>query len=103
MVRRRTVGRPARQEPIPITKIPDEADLTEEQRAALKYRRMRDLNNEASRKCRKNRKAKNNQADSLLEEEMAKNKKLNDIVLKMEAELKALKITLAKKGCLPNA
>jgi len=100
VVKRKTVGRPARQGPIPITEIP-EAGLTEEQKAALKYRRMRDLNNEASRKCRKNRKAKINQADSLLEEERAKNDKLRDMLQRMEAEMEALKSSLAKKGINP--
>jgi len=101
VVKRKTVGRPARQGPIPITEVP-EAGLTEEQKAALKYRRMRDLNNEASRKCRKNRKAKMSQADSLLQEEKAKNEQLRDKVQKMEAEFNDLKSFLAKKGLLPQ-
>merc|ERR1712110_229787 len=99
-VKRKTVGRPARLGPIPITEIP-EAGLSEEKKAALKYRRMRDLNNEASRKCRKNRKAKINQADSLLEEERAKNDKLRDMLQRMEAEMEALKSSLAKEGINP--
>merc|ERR1711976_702346 len=100
VVKRKTVGRPARQGPIPITEVP-EAGLTEEQKAALKYRRMRDLNNEASRKCRKNRKAKMYQADTLLQEEKAKNEKLTHILQRMEAEKHPLKCSLAEKGILP--
>merc|ERR1712051_291755 len=100
--KKKTVGRPARQEPIMITEVP-EAGLTKEQRQALKYRRMRDLNNEASRKCRKARKAKANKADTLLEEERNNNKELIARLKKMEAERDNIKDILARKGLLPPA
>lgn len=102
VIRKKTVGRPARQEPITITEIP-EAGLTKEQRQALKYRRMRDLNNEASRKCRKARKAKANKAEDLLEEERNKNEELHARLQKMEAERDNIKDTLEKMGLLPSA
>ena len=102
VVKRKTVGRPARLGPIPITENP-EAGLTEEQKAALKYRRMRDLNNEASRKCRKARKVKVNKVDALLEEERNKNEKLLAKLQKMEAERNNIKDTVAKMGLLPPA
>jgi len=102
MLRKKTVGRPARQGPIAITEIP-EAGLTKEQREALKYRRMRDLNNEASRKCRKVRKAKANKAETLLEEERSKNEELLARLQKIEAERDKMKDTLARKGLLPPA
>merc|ERR1711902_271892 len=93
VIRKKTVGRPARQEPITITEVP-EIGLTKEQRQALKYRRMRDLNNEARRKCRKARKAKANKAEALLDEEQNKNEKI-------EADIKDIKDNLAKLGLLP--
>ena len=40
--------------------------LTDEEVSALKYRRMRDLNNEASRRCRENRKQKKGEAEAEL-------------------------------------
>ena len=102
VIRKKTVGRPARQEPITITEIP-EAGLTKEQRQALKYRRMRDLNNEASRRCRKARKAKANKAEDLLKEERNKNEELHARLQKMEAERDNIKDTLEKMGLLPSA
>jgi len=100
VIRKKTVGRPARQEPITITEVP-EIGLTKEQRQALKYRRMRDLNNEASRKCRKARKAKANKAEALLDEEQNKNENLRAKKQKMEADIKDIKDILAKMGLLP--
>merc|ERR1711902_402961 len=41
--------------------------LTDDEVSALKYRRMRDLNNEASRRCRENRKMKLGDAEAELE------------------------------------
>merc|ERR1719367_2324776 len=102
VIRKKTVGRPARQEPITITEIP-EAGLTKEQRQALKYRRMRDLNNEASRRCRKARKAKANKAEDLLKEERNKNEELHARLQKIEAERDNIKDTLEKMGLLPSA
>ena len=64
---------------------------------------MRDLNNEASRKCRKARKVKVNKVDALLEEERNKNEKLLARFQKMEAERDNIKDTLAKMGLLPPA
>ena len=102
VIRKKTVGRPARQEPITITEVP-EIGLTKEQRQALKYRRMRDLNNEASRRCRKARKAKANKAEDLLKEERNKNEELHARLQKMEAERDNIKDTLEKMGLLPSA
>ena len=98
MIRKKTVGRPARQEPITITEVP-EIGLTKEQRQALKYRRMRDLNNEASRRCRKARKAKANKAEALLDEEQNKNENLRAKKQKMEADITDIKDILAKIHC----
>ena len=98
------VGRPARKEPIQITELPkDEAGLSEEQRSALKYRRMRDLNNEASRKCRKNRKVKAAVAGDQLAAEQARNVELTQKLQKMELKIKDLQDKLTSIGLLVPA
>merc|ERR1711915_675790 len=63
---KKQVGRPKKTGPAQITQLPislknGSVSLTQEQLEQLKYRRMRDLNNEASRKCREKRKNKNQQ------------------------------------------
>ena len=65
---------------------------------SLKYRRMRDLNNEASRKCRKNRKSKAALAEVELEEEMRKNEDLRQRLSDMEKERDDLKNKLVNMG-----
>ena len=60
-IRKKRIGRPPRQHPIKITEpIKDEemSLYTKDEIKSLKYRRIRDLNNEASRKCREVRKTK---------------------------------------------
>ena len=54
--KKRKVGRPARATPREITEV--SKDLPPEEFDKRRYRRMRDLNNEASKKCRQRRKAK---------------------------------------------
>lgn len=65
---KRKPGRPEREEPFIITEVPSRRcmNVSVEELQVLKYRRMRDLNNKASKDCRARR--KNKQAD--LEEEM---------------------------------
>merc|ERR1719350_1919397 len=54
------VGRPERLTPLRITEVPMKGSvlLSPSELRKLKYRRMRDLNNEASKKCRQKRKEK---------------------------------------------
>merc|ERR1711963_649612 len=58
--KKKNVGRPRKTGPITITKITEtmKKNLAGEQLESLKYRRMRDLNNQASRRCREARKNK---------------------------------------------
>merc|ERR1712038_573039 len=92
---RKKVGRPARGKPIEVTQIPTALieKLSEVELTSLKYRRMRDLNNEASRKCRENRKKKAATADVEMELEMEKNRQLKATLEKMSMQ----KDMLAKK------
>merc|ERR1711963_971234 len=94
-MKRKKVGRPARGKPIEVTQIPTalREKLSEVELTSLKYRRMRDLNNEASRKCRENRKKKAAKADVEMEREMEKNRQLKATLEKMSMQ----KDMLAKK------
>merc|ERR1719336_3071554 len=94
-MKRKKVGRPARGKPIEVTQIPTalREELSEVELTSLKYRRMRDLNNEASRKCRENRKKKAANADVDMEREMEKNRQLKATLEKMSKQ----KDMLAKK------
>ena len=64
-VMKKKVGRPERTTPITITRVPSRGEdgWTEEQLKDLKWRRMRDQNNEASKKFRENRKMKQSLAE----------------------------------------
>merc|ERR1719195_2222430 len=87
-MKRKKVGRPARGKPIEVTQIPTalREKLSEVELTSLKYRRMRDLNNEASRKCRENRKRKAATADVEMEREMEKNRQLKATLEKMSMQ-----------------
>lgn len=91
LVVKRSVGRPERQTPLEITEVPKKGSisLTVDQMRSLKYRRMRDLNNEASKKCRKNRKQKLNIKDQEYQELEEKNRLLTEHKLAMELEVEA--------------
>ena len=99
---KKKVGRPEVKDPINITEVPKKGNikLTEDQLRSLKYRRMRDLNNEASRKCRKNRKSKAAMAEIELEEEMRKNEDLKQRLAEMEKERDDLKNKLVSMGII---
>jgi len=97
--KKRRVGRPCRTEPIKITELPpgirkgshklshtSNVQLTPEQIDQLRYRRMRDLNNEASKKCRANRKTKLEIAEEQLVQEEAKHHQLAKMVKEFEQE-----------------
>lgn len=72
------------------------ADLTENEASAQKFRRMRDLNNEASRRCRENRKLKQQDAERELLELMVINKEKKRIVAEMEKEVQEMKKKILK-------
>jgi len=65
--------------------------LTDEGVSALKYRRMRDLNNEASRRCRENRKTKQGDAEAELDALRQKNITLKQNVHHLESKVSRLK------------
>ena len=65
--------------------------LTDEGVSALKYRRMRDLNNEASRRCRENRKTKQGDAEAELDALRQKNITLKQNVHALETKVSRLK------------
>jgi len=65
--------------------------LTDDEVSALKYRRMRDLNNEASKRCRQTRKEKMVSKEAELNSLIEKNGKLKRAVAKMEAQVQDLK------------
>jgi hypothetical protein len=89
-------GRPALPSGVrPITPHPSStaaaAALTDDEASAQKFRRMRDLNNEASRRCRENRKLKQEEAESELQELMVINQERKRIVAEMEKQVKEMK------------
>lgn len=65
--------------------------LTDDEVSALKYRRMRDLNNEASRRCRENRKAKLGDAEAELDALQQRNITLKQTVQELETKVSRLK------------
>jgi len=65
--------------------------LTDDEVSALKYRRMRDLNNEASRRCRENRKMKLGDAEAELNALKQKNITLKQNVHDLETKVSQLK------------
>merc|ERR1719150_1709954 len=66
-------------------------NLSETEASAQKFRRMRDLNNEASRRCRENRKLKQQDAERELLELMVINKEKKRIVAEMEKQVAEMK------------
>jgi len=66
-------------------------DLTEDEASAQKFRRMRDLNNEASRRCRENRKLKQEEAERELKELMVINQERRRMVAEMERQVQEMK------------
>jgi len=65
--------------------------LTDDEVSALKYRRMRDLNNVASKRCRENRKHKMESAEAELQNLLDKNVHLHETVNLLEAKVSKLK------------
>jgi len=65
--------------------------LTDNDMSAMKYRRMRDLNNEASRRCRDTRKRRQAKKEEEVDELRLKNESLSRTVEKMERHIAELK------------
>ena len=65
--------------------------IRQEDIAALKYRRMRDLNNEASKRCRENRKLRLGSAEADLRHQAERNLQLKAAVRALEARVARLK------------
>ena len=99
-VLKRRAGRPERQTPIQITEVPKNGSvtLTTDQLRSLKYRRSRDLNNEASKRCRKSRKEKLNKKEQECEELAEKSRELAEQVLAKITEVEAWKVRCRAVG-----
>jgi len=119
---KRKRGRPSRpQDPLAITpKLPrlppgrnsdseyayvsDSGDiLTDDEVSALKYRRMRDLNNIASKRCRQTRKEKMASTEAELQYLTERKENLKILLHKMEAKVKQLKSKFLAEMRNPSA
>jgi len=78
-----------------LSQLSDSTDLTDDEVSASKYRRMRDLNNEASRRCRDRRRMKQQKMASELDEERNKN-----LILKEKCDILELKTRKIKNYIL---
>ena len=93
----RGVGRPALPLTSPtITPRQGLEGLTGEERMAAAFQRMRDLNNLASRRCRRRRREEVSQRETQLETLINKNTELKIKVAEMEERVKNVKESLAK-------
>merc|ERR1711963_48661 len=87
-------GRPEREGPYHIPPIPTRnarMGMSEEELQGLKYRRMRELNNQASKACRAKRKNKQAMLEEELVTEQEKNLRLRQKLENMEAKYAKLK------------
>eukprot|EP00092_Neocalanus_flemingeri_P004274 GFUD01004594.1.p1 GENE.GFUD01004594.1~~GFUD01004594.1.p1 ORF type:complete len:357 (+),score=101.54 GFUD01004594.1:263-1333(+) len=98
-VMKKKVGRPERTTPINITRLPSKGfdGLTHQQLKSLKHRRMRDLNNEASKKCRAKRKDKQTED----EQECTRLEERN-VMLAERLQAMELKVAYWKTRCNVN-
>ena len=77
--------------------VSDSTDLTDDEVSASKYRRMRDLNNEASRRCRDRRRMKQQKMATELDEQRNKN-----LILKEKCDILELKTRKIKNYILKS-
>lgn len=89
--------------PRPSTSADLSDSVTDDEVSAQKYRRMRDLNNEASRRCRENRKTKQQLADMEIELQRAKNRQLKLELARLELKVTKLKSLVMNKVREPPA
>ena len=97
------LGRPLRKHPHKITEIVTEEDLslyTDEEIQSLKYRRIRDLNNEASRKCRAARRDKQLVLEEYLLWEQNRNEKLRFALKEKMKKMDVFKNYMYKLGVI---
>ena len=80
-----------------FSQLSDSTDLTDDEVSASKYRRMRDLNNEASRRCRDRRRMKQQDLAAELEEQRNKN-----LILKKKCDILELKTRKIKNYILKS-
>ena len=78
-----------------FSQLSDSTDLTDDE--ASKYRRMRDLNNEASRRCRDRRRMKQQNMVAELDEQRNKN-----LILKKKCDILELKVRKIKNYILKS-
>jgi len=76
-----------RTEPITVTAIPEAGKLSEAELKALKYRRLRDLNNKASRRSRLKKKEKEEEFLQEVAELQSRNYQLQMTVQRLEQEV----------------
>ena len=81
--------------------------MTEDEISALKYRRMRDLNNENSKRCRENRKLRLGSAEADLRHQAERNLQLKAAVCALETRVARLKhvrnqIASSRQGLGPS-
>ena len=96
------VGRPERKTRLEITKITKDQlkVLPKEKLNDLKYRRMRDLNNESSKKCRQNRKQKNREQEELIKQLQGEKAIQEEQVLRLERAVSIMKRKIAAAGII---
>jgi len=94
--RKKRVGRPINTEPITVTVIPKACKLSDNELKALKYKRTRELNNEASRRFRQRKKALEENTLQEVEELRARNYQLQETADRMEREVALLKEKVSK-------
>jgi len=86
---RKKAGRPVNKNPITVTEIPRGAigKLSGEEIKALKYRRMRELNNKASRRFRQKKKEEERNHQEILKEFQKRNMELKLKLAQMEEDV----------------
>ena len=96
------VGRPERKTRLEITKITKDQlkVLPEETLNDLKYRRMRDLNNESSKRCRQNRKQKNREQEELIKQLQEEKAKKEEQLRRLERAINIMKRKIAAAGLI---
>merc|ERR1712004_380119 len=93
-MKKKKPGRPEREGPYNIPSIPTRnarMGMSEEELQGLKYRRMRELNNQASKACRAKRKNKQQAMEEELVMEQEKNMRLRQQLENMEEKYAKLK------------
>ena len=101
---KRGAGRPERETPIQITEVPNKgsATMTDDQLRWLKKQRARDLNTEASKRFRDNRKKRRQMMERECEDLERKNCELKRDIRSIEAEVNTWKKRCRSRGLLQD-